>query len=275
VVKNNYRRKEMMLKKEILYVILVSLLFVGCSTKQKAGKIYNAATMKPYKVMGKKYKPTKVAEGEVKYGISSWYGPKFHGKKTSNGEIYNMYAQTAAHKTWPMNTMVKVTNLENEKSTIVRINDRGPFVQGRVIDCSYVAGKKIGLDTSGIARVKLEVVGTNGVISTWPRYALFTPKPVKPALNPRVKPVIKQAWAQSKSGNYKLQVGAFSRYIGAQSTASRYGKISSQYNPVIQSHYSNGRKIYRVMLDGFPNKETLLAFKERHNLRDARVVVTN
>ena len=88
------------------------------------------ATMKPYSVFGVKYYPEIAKIGDKFDGIASWYGPDFHSKKTSNGEIYNMYDMTAAHKTLPMNTVVRVDNLENGKSTIVRINDRGPFVAG-------------------------------------------------------------------------------------------------------------------------------------------------
>lgn len=97
-------------------------------------------------------------------GISSWYGKKFHGSQTSNGEIYNMHAKTAAHKTLPMHTIVKVTNIQNGKSTVVRINDRGPFIKGRIIDCSYAAGKEIGLDRLGIAKVEVEILSYDGKV---------------------------------------------------------------------------------------------------------------
>lgn len=103
------------------------------------------ATMRPYKIAGKWYYPTLAKVGDVQRGIASWYGPNFHSKKTSNGEIYNMYADTAAHKTLPMNTMVRVDNKENGKSVIVRINDRGPFVSGRIIDLSNKAAHAIGM----------------------------------------------------------------------------------------------------------------------------------
>jgi len=145
-----------------LYLFLLGaallLVFSGCSQK-KAGfsrtkytsVARHKATMRSYRVKGKVYKPTYVSVHDTMRGISSWYGPNFHGKQTSNGERYNMHAMTAAHKTWPMDTMVRVDNLKNGKSVVVRINDRGPFVSGRVIDCSYAAGKAIGLDKTGIA----------------------------------------------------------------------------------------------------------------------------
>ncbi|NIM59680.1 MAG: septal ring lytic transglycosylase RlpA family protein [Candidatus Aminicenantes bacterium] len=96
--------------------------------------------------------------GNVQKGLASWYGPDFHGKLTSNKEIYNMHALTAAHKTLPFGTYVRVTNLNNGKSIIVRINDRGPFVKGRIIDLSYAAAKKLGMDITGVAPVKIKVL---------------------------------------------------------------------------------------------------------------------
>ena len=91
-------------------------------------------------------------------GKATYYGKKFHGRKTANGETFNMYALTAAHRKLPFGTKVRVTNLANGMSVVVRINDRGPFVKGRIIDLSYAAAKKIGLVQSGVAKVKLEIV---------------------------------------------------------------------------------------------------------------------
>lgn len=160
-------KKEPKLMEKPLFIIKKEKL----SKKVKSPKLYRAKKFKnskldykkmtPYVVKGKKYRPTYVSNGDKMYGVASWYGKDFHGKKTSCGEIYDMYARTAAHKTWPMNTVVKVTNLKNKKSTVVRVNDRGPFVDGRVIDCSYLAGKEIGLNKSGIAKVKLEVLSSS------------------------------------------------------------------------------------------------------------------
>ncbi len=96
--------------------------------------------------------------GNVQKGIASWYGSDFHGKLTSNQEIYNMHALTAAHKTLPFGAYVKVTNLNNGKSIVVRINDRGPFIKGRIIDLSYAAAKKVGMDITGVAPVKIKVL---------------------------------------------------------------------------------------------------------------------
>jgi rare lipoprotein A len=91
-------------------------------------------------------------------GVSSFYAEDFHGKLTANGEIYDMYGLTAAHKTLPLNTIARVTNLDNNKSLILRINDRGPYVKGRILDCSYGAAKKLGFINNGTTKVKIEVI---------------------------------------------------------------------------------------------------------------------
>ena len=91
-------------------------------------------------------------------GTSSYYGPKFHGKLTANGEIFDMYGVSAAHKEFPFNTIVRVTNENNGKSHIIRINDRGPYIDGRILDCSFGAAKKLGFVSEGTALVKIEVI---------------------------------------------------------------------------------------------------------------------
>ncbi len=116
-------------------------------------------TQRPYEIKGKTYYPLPSAEGFEQKGIASWYGKKFHGRKTSNGETYNMYSRTAAHKTLPMNTHVLVKNLENGKEMVLRINDRGPFVRGRIIDLSYTGAKELGVLAKGTARVHISALG--------------------------------------------------------------------------------------------------------------------
>ncbi len=104
-----------------------------------------------------------VVVGDIQYGISSYYAEKFHGKRTANGEIYDMYGISGAHQTLPLNSVVKVTNLENNKVLIVRVNDRGPFIKDRIFDCSYGAAVKLEFISTGTAIVKVEVleIGNN------------------------------------------------------------------------------------------------------------------
>ncbi|CAA6809763.1 MAG: Rare lipoprotein A precursor [uncultured Sulfurovum sp.] len=102
--------------------------------------------------------PAYAKNKKVQIGKGSWYGKKFHGRKTANGERYNMYAYTAAHKTLPFGTVVKVTNLRNKRSVTVRINDRGPYIRGRIIDLSYLAAKKLGYVNKGVTKLKVKVL---------------------------------------------------------------------------------------------------------------------
>jgi len=113
---------------------------------------------KSYTVLGKEYHILTSNKGYQKQGIASWYGTKFHRKKTATGEIYDMFAMTAAHKTLPIPSYVRVTNLDNQRSVIVRVNDRGPFHEHRIIDLSYAAAFKLGLEKSGTGFVEVEAI---------------------------------------------------------------------------------------------------------------------
>ncbi len=145
---------------------------------------------KPYTVLGKKYTPKHNPHYDEK-GKASWYGPKFHGKLTANGEIYNMDGLTAAHKTLPLNSMVMVTNLATGQSVKVRINDRGPFVDNRIIDLSRAAAKALGLLETGLAEVRVQYAGPADPNLVAPKFAPQKPVPAQPvpAQPVPVKPV--------------------------------------------------------------------------------------
>jgi len=128
------------------------------ATKQKS----KPASQKPYTVLGKRYEPLESYMGFVQTGTASWYGKDFHGKRTSNGETYNMNNMTAAHKTLPLGVFIKVKNTDNGRETIVRVNDRGPFVKERILDLSYAAAKQLGVDVVGTAPVRIEALGYQG-----------------------------------------------------------------------------------------------------------------
>jgi len=115
-----------------------------------------------YEVFGKRYYTLDSAQGFSEKGIASWYGKKFHGQRTSSGEIYDMYAMTAAHKTLPIPVFVEVSNLDNGRKAIVKVNDRGPFHEGRVIDLSYAAATRLGVAATGTANVSIRVIDKNG-----------------------------------------------------------------------------------------------------------------
>ena len=152
-----------MANKILIPLLCCLLLMTSCSVKNSAKfPLKNTevsghrvpATQKPYVINNKRYYPIPSAEGYIENGIASWYGGKFHGRKTSNGETYDMHSMTAAHKTLPMNTTLLIKNLDNGKSTVVRINDRGPFVQGRIVDLSFKAAQSLGIAQKGIARCR-------------------------------------------------------------------------------------------------------------------------
>lgn len=119
---------------------------------------YREQNSLPYEVRGQYYRPLKSGKGYTAQGNASWYGQKFHGHLTSNGEVYDMFGMTAAHKTLPLPSYVRVTNLENQQQVVVRVNDRGPFHSERIIDLSYAAAKKLDFHQHGTTRVKLEVI---------------------------------------------------------------------------------------------------------------------
>jgi rare lipoprotein A len=119
-------------------------------------------TFKPYTIAGKTYYPLSSAQGYRETGLASWYGPTFHGKKTANGEIYDMHAMTAAHKILPMNTYVRITRPDNGRQVTLRINDRGPFVGDRIVDLSRAGAEQLDMLGPGTAKVFLEVVGVAG-----------------------------------------------------------------------------------------------------------------
>ena len=138
----------------VLALAALLLLFGGCGTK-KSWRTGGVVGSKPYTIRGKTYYPLQSSRGFIEEGMASWYGPGFHGKRTANGEIYNMHAMTAAHRILPLGTIVRVTNKNNGRSLVLRINDRGPFVGDRVIDLSRAAADKLDIITKGTAPVRI------------------------------------------------------------------------------------------------------------------------
>lgn len=285
-----------------------SFLFTGCSTKQtydyssyrkdtgdksiNNSEAMHRATMRPYNVFGIRYYPFVANVGDQFDGIASWYGPDFHAKKTSNGEIYNMYAMTAAHKTLPMNTVVRVDNLDNGRSTIVRINDRGPFVAGRIIDLSNKAAHEIDMVRKGTARVKVTVLGYNGLIDdkNAPSANSIEQKPevekievieddvVATNINTNIgmvsapittsKSSSKESSKSSSGGKFSIQVGAFSLQAGASKTVDEYkAKFPSK-----KIEYVENGGIYRVYIRGFSSYDDGQNFKAKNSLTNAIVV---
>ena len=139
----------------IAKISIILLLFLSCTVSPRYGVQSSDSTKKTKKNI--KYSKKNKNSSELK-GVSSWYGPNFHGELTANGEVYDMYGVTAAHKTLTLGTVVRVTNLDNGKSLILRINDRGPYVDGRILDCSFGAAKKLGFHEQGTANVEIKII---------------------------------------------------------------------------------------------------------------------
>lgn len=169
----------------------------------------HASANEPYSVFGRDYLPLKSAAGYKRQGTASWYGRKFHGQRTVSGEIYDMYAMTAAHPTLPIPSYARVTNLENRLSVVVRINDRGPFGSGRVMDVSYAAAVKLGFAESTLAPVDVEG------ISTGPEIAAAAP--AQPAAREQREESALIVAASDRRGIF-LQLGAF----GSRSNAENF-----------------------------------------------------
>ncbi|MDX8387115.1 MAG: septal ring lytic transglycosylase RlpA family protein [Ghiorsea sp.] len=258
----------------VLLIAGLSILLSACAptryppnyhgAKEPGSMLGHGGTIKrgnPYKIDGKMYYPLESAAGYNETGIGSWYGKKFHGNKTANGERYDMYAMTAAHTTLPMPSMVLVTNLENGKSVKVRVNDRGPFVKSRLIDLSYSAARALGYAEKGTTRVRVqsldvpkqvEAVSTIPVVEVTP---LIKPVALVPvvvsqpieALSNEVptkeevqQPLVKQAF---------IQVGAFSEKVRADSVVSDLQAHLKAEHPVLKVEAAT--HVYRVRMGPF------------------------
>lgn len=172
-----------------------------------------AGNRSPYTVLGKTYTVLPTEEGYSERGVASWYGEKFHGHKTSNGEIFDMYLASAAHKSLPIPSFVRVTNLDNNRSIIVRVNDRGPFHGDRLIDLSFAAATKLGYADRGTARVQLDAIVPRGDSSR--TIASLNSTAVLPAGN------------VAGAAKY-VQVGAFSRRDSAEEVSSKLRKLTNR-----------------------------------------------
>ena len=187
----------------------------------KVEPITRAGNKSPYEVFGKTYFVLPSNKDYSEVGIASWYGTKFHGRQTSNGEIYDMYAMTAAHKSLPIPSYVRVTNLENKRSIIVRVNDRGPFHGPRLIDLSYVGALKLGFADRGTAKVLIEAIDPSGSLERLPPIPVVKIPLMTESETAILQASIPVAEINSESpviinrGPY-LQVGAFDNAASAQ-----------------------------------------------------------
>ena len=253
-------------------LFLLSTVFAGCSVKdgapdkyakqwneipdavpreEKKSKYGNPAS---YKVFGKRYYVLDSSEGFKQKGVASWYGTKFHGQRASSGETYNMYAMTAAHKTLPLPTYVEVTNLKNGRKAVVKVNDRGPFHDGRIIDLSYAAATKLGVVATGTAPVEIRALNQQG--------------------QPEV--AVDENYVDD-NGKLYVQIAAFNTEENALRMIEdlREKKFHS-----VRIHVDNdqGKLLYRVRIGPVPTDnvaEQVLAQLKEINLTDAKIIRYN
>ncbi len=193
--------------------------------------------MKTYEVFGKRYYVLDSSDGFTQEGIASWYGPKFHGKKTSNGEIYDMYGMTAAHKTLPLPSYLEVKNLENGRQIIVRVNDRGPFHDNRIVDLSYTAALKLDMLNQGTALVEIRALN--------PKSHQRGGAPVETRAN---------ADAATAPAEFYIQVGVFSDLTNAENLKH---KLAALQAPVkVDETTLNETTAYRVKIGPLDDIET-------------------
>lgn len=198
----------------------------------------------PYVVFGKEYVPETGFSAHKKQGTASWYGRKFHGQRTWSGEIYDMYAMTAAHPTLPIPSYARVTNLQNGKTVVVRINDRGPFSSGRMMDVSFAAAYRLGFAESGIAAVEVE--------------SIVLPAPAAPARSAAASDSIP---VSAETAGIYLQLGAFSSHANAESFRDNIRKQLAWLKQPIQIRKHG--TLFRLHLGPYPNRGEANAMAEK------------
>src|SRR5690606_4188719 len=201
----------------------------------------------PCTVLGKTYHLIEDESSYKERGHASWYGRKFHGRKTSNGEIYDMYAMTAAHKTLPIPSYVRVTNVANGKSAVVRVNDRGPFHGNRIIDLSYAAAQRLGIINAGTGLVDVEIV-----------------LPTDAAPPPRAREPLNAVVPGSElPPNTHLQIGAFGNEQSARQYAADIGRQLTY--PIIISRAQTDKTLFRVRVGPLANARQLQDVRDQLN----------
>jgi len=208
-----------------------------------------------YEVMGKTYRVMESSAGFQQSGIASWYGSKFHGRRTSSGEEYDMFAMTAAHKTLPIPAYVEVHNLDNDRKAVVRVNDRGPFHEGRIIDLSYAAATKLGVAQRGTAKVNIRVLQTEEELNR-NRSDAIVDSPV------------------NVNDKLYVQVAAFST---EENALQHLGRLQGEGFRDVRLHIesSKGKALYRVRIGPLPSEHVakkVVALLQQNNHQNIKIV---
>jgi len=252
----------------VCYALLVLLLLASCSSfvrepqdgpPSRAVDVSRIPNAQPapvvrtragnagrYTVLGKTYQTLSESRGYRERGVASWYGTKFHGRRTANGEVYDMFAMTAAHKTLPIPSYVRVTHVGNGRSIIVRINDRGPFHDNRIIDLSYVAARKLGVDATGTALVD--------VVDVTPSSS----NQVSPSRSPTVaSPSVSSSENLVANTSWYIQLGAFSQQQKAINLKARVSQILMESVSVV----AGGDNLHRVIVGPIADQQKIPALQ--------------
>jgi len=212
---------------------------------------------RPYKVFGRDYVPATTLTSYRERGLASWYGRKFHAQKTAIGEPYDMYAMTAAHPTLPLPSYARVTNPANGRSVVVRVNDRGPFHPGRIIDLSYAAAYRLGIAQKGSGEVEVESILPGAAPP-------LLAGPLPPVAASEIRPVVALPIGQ-EAGGYVTQLGAFANYANAQEFVARLANQTGTLGVEPRIRQDSG--LYRVYVGPYSNREEARRAADR--LRDA------
>ena len=220
-----------------------------------------AGNAKVYTVLGKTYRTLESSRGYRERGIASWYGTKFHGRRTANGEVYDMFAMTAAHKTLPIPSYVRVTNVSNGISVVVKINDRGPFHGNRLIDLSYAAARKLGIAAMGTGLVEVVDItpapGEAAPVAVAP--ASSSPAPSTQASSTQASATTQpQPQALVRQPSLYLQLGAFQERASAQTLSSRLTGVFSGSVNIIEGD----DKLHRVRLGPASSEQQIARWRE-------------
>ncbi len=221
---------------------------------------------KPYAALGETYKPLPADAALSEQGLASWYGRKFHGRRTASGEVYNMYAMTAAHRTLPLPSFARVTNPANGRTVIVRVNDRGPFVKGRIVDLSYTAAQKLGV--FGLAAVELVRITPDEIRrGAWQPNAPAAPT-AAPVIDGDEPPALTAAPAPTPtpspptaSRGFWVQLGAFRDRQGAEQLQTQAGEAVDGIAPMLAVF--NEQSLYRVQAGPFARRDEAQRTAER------------
>ena len=224
---------------------------------------------KSYVVFGKRYYVMENSKGFVEKGIASWYGTKFHGRRTSSGETYDMHGMTAAHKNLPLPTYVKVTNLDNGKHIIVKVNDRGPFHENRIIDLSYTAAIKLDIVKTGTGLVEVSTIEPGQVLPV-------STKPVSPNKGAPVQTTsVSNVSDKAKTGFY-IQVGSFGHLTNAENLQRKLSTLGEELINISEVITVAGETLYRVRigpLTDIDQSDSIISKLENHGVSEHRIVV--